>query len=173
MRASPPHARVREREFCRGTRVTDFRPRMAAPRGISVCVQGPVSGLALQAYRLPMSRPVIRRTAQWHVDTPQQTLTVAGAAQELRRLKSSWHAPVSRLTPPKKFDRGTRERGRILPHRHIPVAFPRATEESHDQDHGRRLSALRQSQLSKSPKYMPKHIQKNPLAVDFSRFSKL
>jgi hypothetical protein len=45
---------------------------------------------------------MIRRTAQWHVDTPQQTLTVAGAAQELRRLKSSWHAPVSRLTPPKK-----------------------------------------------------------------------
>jgi len=32
--------------------------------------------------------PMIRRRAQWHVDTPQQTLTVAGAAQELRRLQS-------------------------------------------------------------------------------------
>ncbi len=71
------------------------------------------------------SRRYCGRLSQWHRDTPQQSLTVAGAAQELRRLKTEpgGHAPVSRLTPPKNIGRGTRERAGILTYRRATVAF--------------------------------------------------
>jgi len=61
-------------------------------------------------------KPPMFRLSQWHRDTPLKSLTVAGAAQELRRstLGDGGRAPVSRLTPPKKFGRGTRERASIL-----------------------------------------------------------
>ena len=92
---------------------------MPAPRGISVRVQW--AGIRACASGVSPSHEVADDPAlsQWHRDTPLESLTVAGAAQELLRLKSETggRAPVSRLTPSKKIERGTRERARILTHR--------------------------------------------------------
>ena len=98
---------------------------MPAPRGISVRVQW--AGIRACASGVSPSHEVADDPAlsQWHRDTPLESLTVAGAAQELLRLKSvtGGRAPVSRLTPPQKMDRGTRERARILTYRQANLAL--------------------------------------------------
>jgi len=75
-------------------------------------IQGPVSGLALWTYRLPKGTEC-SRPAQWHLDTPHQSLTVAGAAQELR-LKDFKVAHLFPVWPLTGTVRGTRERAGIL-----------------------------------------------------------
>ncbi len=177
----------------RGESGMNFNTWIPAPRGNSVRAQGPVSGLANGACRLPMRIPASRRPAsrpQWHRGTPLQSLTVAGAAQELGDHSVppafDFGSPSYRGKPAKDCGGSFSVSG----HPHLfPVELWPRNSAGAPENMGRILpedcgrgpvrQALRRGfkhasrGRGRARANMSKHIQKKPLPVDLTRFLSL
>jgi hypothetical protein len=158
---------------------------MPAPRGISVRVLGPVSGLANRACRLPVvipafGWPVSPTVASWHAPTVAYR---CGGSTGIRRPLNGPSPPTGRratcrplsghphlfpVEPPRRNRMGHPRTAEILPHRGGFKAKESGSERSpgglgypHFRAGGERRAD------------MSKHIQKKPLAVDLTRFLSL